>query len=56
MPRICAPLALLLFLLMATAGAVWQFGPYGLYGGAALGALMLTFVDFDEKKKGGDGG
>lgn len=44
--------ALLLFLLMATAGAVWQFGPYGLYGGSALGVLILTFVNIE---KGGDG-
>lgn len=37
---------------MATAGAVWQFGPYGLYGGAFVGAFTLTFVEID--KKGGD--
>lgn len=43
--------AVALALLLATAGATWQFGPYGLYGGAALGLLALTFVDV---KKGGD--
>ncbi len=45
--------AVALLVLMATAGATWQFGPYGLYGGAVLGAVALGFVDI---KKGGDGG
>jgi hypothetical protein len=48
-----ALVALLLFLLMATAGAVWQFGPYGLYGGALIGLIALAFIDID---KGGSGG
>ncbi|MGW0682874.1 hypothetical protein ACWD2L_05870 [Streptomyces sp. NPDC002754] len=52
MTRNWALLALLLFLLMATAGAVWQFGPYGLYGGAFVGALALTFIEIE--KKGGE--
>lgn len=48
---------LLLFLLMATSGAVWQFGPYGLYGGAFVGLVTLGFIHIDsDKKKGGDGG
>jgi hypothetical protein len=51
--RIQALAALLLFLLMATAAAVWQFGPYGLYGGALFGAVAMTFVDIE---KGGDDG
>jgi hypothetical protein len=38
---------------MATAGAVWQFGPYGLYGGAVAGAVALAFIDV---RKEGDGG
>jgi hypothetical protein len=49
-----AVIAVALLLLMATAGATWQFGPYGLYGGATLGALALAFVDI--KEKGGDDG
>jgi hypothetical protein len=48
-----AVIAVALLLLMATAGAVWQFGPYGLYGGAFVGALALAFVDL---KKGGEDG
>jgi hypothetical protein len=48
-----AVLAVALLLLMATAGAVWQFGPYGLYGGAAAGLIALSFVNV-EKTKGGD--
>jgi hypothetical protein len=39
---------------MATAGAVWQFGPYGLYGGAVVGLLALTFVNVEKKKEGGE--
>lgn len=53
MTRVQALLALLLFLLMATAGAVWQFGPYGLYGGAAIGVGILMVIDIE--KGGGDG-
>jgi hypothetical protein len=49
-----ALLALLLILGMATAGAVWQFGPYGLYAGAAAGLLALTFIDIE--KGGRDSG
>lgn len=45
--------AVALALLLATAGAAWQFGPYGLYGGALAGLLALSFVDV---RKGGDGG
>ena len=45
MTPIQAVIAVALLLLMATAGAVWQFGPYGLYGGAVVGALALTLVD-----------
>lgn len=45
--------AVALALLLATAGATWQFGPYGLYGGALVGLLALSFVDV---KKGGDDG
>jgi hypothetical protein len=41
--------ALLLFVLMATAGGVWQFGPYGLYGGAAVGVAAISFINI---KKG----
>jgi hypothetical protein len=48
-----AVLAVALLLLMATAGAVWQFGPYGLYGGAFVGAVALAFVDI--RKEGDDG-
>lgn len=48
-----ALIAVVLLLLMATAGAVWQFGPYGLYGGAATGALVMTFVNV--RKEGEDG-
>lgn len=40
-------LALLLFL-MAVVGAVWQFGPYGLYGGAFVGAVVLTFINVEK--------
>lgn len=46
-------IAVALTLLLATAGATWQFGPYGLYGGAAAILLTLSFVDV---KSGGDGG
>jgi uncharacterized membrane protein len=46
-----AVLAVAFLLLMATAGAVWQFGYYGLYGGALAGAIALSFADV--KKKGG---
>jgi hypothetical protein len=45
--------AVALALLLATAGATWQFGPYGLYGGAGVGLLALSFVNV---KKGGDDG
>jgi hypothetical protein len=38
---------------MATAGAVWQFGPYGLYGGAAVGLIALSFVNV--RKEDDDG-
>ena len=48
-----AVIAVAVLLLMATAGAVWQFGPYGLYGGAVAGAVALGFIDV---KKGGDDG
>jgi hypothetical protein len=48
-----AVIAVAFLLLLATAGAVWQFGPYGLYGGALAGALALTFVDIEKKR--GDG-
>lgn len=48
-----AVFAVAVLLLMAVAGAVWQFGPYGLYGGAVAGAVALAFVDV---RKGGDGG
>lgn len=48
-----AVIAVAVLLLMATAGAVWQFGPYGLYGGAVAGAVALAFIDV---KKGGDDG
>lgn len=55
MTRIQALAALLLFLLMATAGAVWQFGPYGLYGGALAGVIAISFVNIgDNEKKGGE--
>lgn len=47
-----AVIAVAVLLLMATAGAVWQFGPYGLYGGAVAGAIAMSFVDV----KGGDDG
>lgn len=40
---------------MATAGATWQFGPYGLYGGAFVGLLAMTFVNVDKPKKGDEG-
>lgn len=55
MTRNQALMALLLFVLMATAGAVWQFGQYGLYGGAGLLLLIFSFIDIDkpDKKKGG---
>jgi hypothetical protein len=45
--------AVLLTILLATAGAAWQFGPYGLYGGAALALISLTFVDI--RKEDDDG-
>lgn len=45
--------AVALTLLLATAGATWQFGPYGLYGGALVGLVALSLVDV---KKGGDDG
>ena len=48
-----AVIAVALLLLMATAGATWQFGPYGLYGGSAVGLIALAFVDV---KKGGEDG
>lgn len=48
-----AVIAVAVLLLMVTAGAVWQFGPYGLYGGAVAGAVALAFIDV---KKGGDDG
>lgn len=53
-----AVIAVALLLLMATAGATWQFGPYGLYGGAAAGLLALSFVDVrsNDVEKGDDGG
>lgn len=44
----------LLLLLMATGAAVWQFGPYGLYGGALVGLVVLSLTDVDEKG-GSDG-
>jgi len=44
--------AVALAVLLATAGATWQFGPYGLYGGALVGLVALTFVNV----KGGDDG
>lgn len=46
-----AVIAVGLLLLMAIAGAVWQFGPYGLYGGAVVGLVALSFIDV---KKGGE--
>lgn len=48
-----AVIAVALLLLMATAGATWQFGPYGLYGGALVGLVALSFIDIE---KGGDDG
>lgn len=52
-----AVIAVALLWLMATAGAVWQFGPYGLYGGAAAGLVALSFMDIRHNvKKGVDGG
>ena len=53
MTRTQAVLAVAVLLLMATAGAVWQFGYYGLYGGALVGVIALTFVDVEKKKEGG---
>lgn len=52
-----AVVAVALLLLMATAGAVWQFGPYGLYGGAVAGLVALSFVNVEnDVEKGDDGG
>lgn len=51
-----AVVAVALLLLMATAGAVWQFGPYGLYGGAFVGLVALTFVNVEKRKEGEDDG
>ena len=48
-----AVLAVAFLLLMATAGAIWQFGYYGLYGGAVAGAIALSFVNV--RKEGDDG-
>lgn len=48
-----AVLAVAFLLLMATAGGVWQFGFYGLYGGAAVGLIALSFVDV--RKEDDDG-
>lgn len=53
MTRIQALLALLPVLLI-TAGLVWQFGPYGLYGGGLLTGLVIGFYD-PEKGDGDDG-
>lgn len=47
---------LILFVLALTAGAVWQFGPYGLYGGGLLVIAILSFTDIDKPTKGGDSG
>lgn len=49
-----AVIAVALLLLMATAGAVWQFGYYGLYGGALAGLIALSFVNVEKVEKGGD--
>ncbi len=40
--------ALLLAILLTTAGLTWQFGPYGLYGGAALIGLLVSFVNIEK--------
>lgn len=48
MTRIQALAALLLAILLSTAGAVWQFGPYGLYGGAALIIALVSFANIEK--------
>lgn len=53
MTRTQALLALLP-VLFVTAGLVWQFGPYGLYGGGVLATLVIGFYD-PEKGGGSDG-
>lgn len=54
MSRIQALAALLLSILLATAGGVWQFGPYGLYAGAFAIAVALSFVNIHNEKGGDD--
>lgn len=44
-----ALLAMVSCYMLLVAGAVWQFGFYGLYGGGAVGVLVLSFIDI---KKG----
>lgn len=45
MKRLEALLATATAFLMVTAGAVWQFGPYGLLGAGAVALVVLTFVN-----------
>lgn len=44
--------AMLLAVLMLTAGFVWMFGPYGLMGG---GAAVLILTLFTDKREDDDG-
>ena len=53
MTSIQALTAITFFYLLIVAGAVWQFGPYGLYGGGAVGLAALTFVDTKGGRSGG---
>lgn len=44
-----ALLAMVSCYMLLVAGAVWQFGFYGLYGGGVAGMLVLSFINI---KKG----
>lgn len=44
--------ALFFAILMATAGLVWLFGPYGLMGGAVAWAALTLFTDTKEEDDG----
>lgn len=41
--------ALTIFYLLATAGVVWMFGPYGLMGAGAVGFAAIGFVNVREE-------
>lgn len=48
--------SLVVAILIATAGFVWLFGPFGLIGGGATVALLTLFTDTDDDKREDDDG